>query len=275
MHALWWKVFKSLLISLGALMLLVGLVLVGANLWVLGSTRGLIEQELPMCSRERVGIVFGTSHWTRSGMRNPYFESRMVAAAHLVHSGRVHHLLLSGDNSTRYYNEPVTMWRDLRDRQVRDVDMTLDYAGFSTFDTLARARDVFGVERALLITQTWHLPRALFIGRALGLEVSGCAAVPGDPVTGLWRVKAREWLARVATLGDLYLWGREPYFLGPQEPIKIFPRRWQASWQASENRGEPRISASAFAVRKAHGSANGSLSNTLLSPAREGRGEGE
>lgn len=275
MHALWWKVFKSLLMSLGALMLLAALVLVGANLWVLGSTRGLIEQELSMCSRERVGIVFGTSHWTRSGVRNPYFESRMAAAAHLVHSGRVHHLLLSGDNSTRYYNEPVTMWRDLRDRQVRDVDMTLDYAGFSTFDTLARARDVFGVERALLITQAWHLPRALFIGRALGLEVSGCAAVPNGTVTGLWRIKAREWLARVATLGDLYLWGREPYFLGPLEPLKIFPRRWEASWQASENAGEPGVSASAFAVRKARGSANDSLSSTLLSPAREGRGEGE
>jgi len=271
MQALWWKVFKSLLMSLGTLMLLAALVLLGANLWVLGSTRGLIEQELPMCSRERIGIVFGTSHWTRSGVRNPYFESRMVAAAQLVHSGRVNHLLLSGDNSTRYYNEPVTMWRDLRGRQVRDVDMTLDYAGFSTFDTLARARDVFGVERALLITQTWHLPRALFIGKALGLEVSGCAAVPQGPVTGLWRIKAREWLARVATLGDLYLWGREPYFLGPMEPLKIFPRRWEAS----ETMGVRGVSASAFAMRKAHGSASDTLSSTLRSPAREGRGADE
>lgn len=223
MHRPFWKVFKAVLMSLGALALLAALLFALANLYVLGRTQGKIEDELASCGSEPVGIVFGTSHWTRSGARNPHFEGRMGAAAHLIHLGRVDHLLISGDNSTRYYNEPVTMWRDLRGRDVRDEDMTLDYAGFSTFDTLARARDVFGVERALLITQDWHLPRALFIGEALGLEVRGCAA-PERATDGLWRLKLREWVARVATLGDLYLWEREPHFLGPLEPLQIMPR---------------------------------------------------
>ena len=222
-----WTVFRSLLMTLGAVALLAALVIVVANLWVLSKTQARIEESLPMCRAERVGIVFGTSHWTRSGMRNPYFEARMSASARLIRLGRVDHLLLSGDNRTRYYNEPVTMWRDLRGREVADRDMTLDYAGFSTFDTLARARDVFGVERALLITQAWHLPRALFIADALGLEAMGCAA-PAEPVAGVWRLQAREWVARVATLGDLYLWGRSPHFLGPLEPLEIAPRSWEA-----------------------------------------------
>lgn len=227
MHALPWKLFKVLLMSLGALLLLATLLFVVGNLWVLGQTQARIERDLPLCGAQRVGIVFGTSHWTRSGVRNPHFDARMSASARLIRLGRVDHLLLSGDNRTRFYNEPVTMWRDLRGRHIRDEDMTLDYAGFSTFDTLTRARDVFGVESALLITQAWHLPRALYIADSLGLEVTGCA-VPSRPVRGVWRLQAREWIARVATLGDLYLWGREPYFLGPLEPLEIAPRSWEA-----------------------------------------------
>jgi SanA protein len=223
--------------TLGGAALLAALLFVVANLWVLGQTHARIEQELPLCGAERVAIVFGTSHWTRSGVRNPYFDARMSASARLVRLGRVDHLLLSGDNRTRFYNEPITMWRDLRGRQVSDGDMTLDYAGFSTFDTLSRARDVFGVERALLITQAWHLPRALFIADALGLEATGCAVPPPSrQVSGEWRLQAREWLARVATLGDLYLWGREPYFLGPLEPLEIAPRTWEA-WHLPAGEG--------------------------------------
>ncbi|GAA0630745.1 outer membrane permeability protein SanA [Halomonas beimenensis] len=221
-----------MLMSLGALALLATLLFVGGNVWVLAETRGRIDHRLETCRPERVGIVFGTSHWTRRGTRNPHFEGRMQAAAWLLLEGRVAHLLLSGDNSTRYYNEPVTMWRDLRGRQVPDAAMTLDYAGFSTFDTLARARDVFEVDEALLITQSWHLPRALFIARALGLETRGCAA-PERPSEGTLWLRAREWVARVATLGDLYLWGREPHFLGPQEPLEILPEAVNAAGASS------------------------------------------
>ncbi|WP_254783144.1 SanA/YdcF family protein [Halomonas caseinilytica] len=222
--------------SLGGGTLLAMLLFLAVNLWMLTSTRSRIDLELSQCQPERVGIVFGTSHWTRSGARNPHFEGRMRAAASLVHDGRVAHLLLSGDNSTRYYNEPVTMWKDLRGRNIPDAVMTLDYAGFSTFDTLARARDVFAVKRALLVTQSWHLPRALFIADALGIEARGCAA-PERPSDSTLRLRAREWVARVATLGDLYLWGREPHFLGPMEPLEITPRRGpvSASGAASED----------------------------------------
>ncbi len=229
-----WKACRGLLMTLGAAALLAALLFVAANLWVLGRTHSRIEQTLPMCGGERVGIVFGTSHWTRSGVRNPYFDARMSASARLLRLGRVDHLLLSGDNRTRFYNEPVTMWRDLRGRQVADADMTLDYAGFSTFDTLVRARDVFGVEEAVLITQAWHLPRALYIADAVGLEVTGCAVPsPSRRFSGEWRLQAREWVARVAILGDLYLWGREPHFLGPLEPLEVAPPFWEA-WLVPE-----------------------------------------
>ncbi|ERL51325.1 SanA/YdcF family protein [Halomonas huangheensis] len=227
--------FKRLLLVAGSLVLLLAVILVAANLWVVSSTRERIAA-LASCPPQRIGVVFGTSHWTRSGERNPHFEGRMQAAAELMRDRRLEHLLVSGDNATRYYNEPITMWRDLRERGVRTVDMTLDYAGFSTFDTLVRARDVFGVEKAVLITQAWHLPRALFIADALGIEAVGCAA-PQLPADAMWLLLIREWMARVATIGDLYLWQREPRFLGPKEPLQIVPLIKVAADQPSS--GEP------------------------------------
>ncbi|WP_043487903.1 SanA/YdcF family protein [Halomonas halodenitrificans] len=238
-----WRILRAILMMLGTVALLAIVILLGANFWMLGQTGERIEHDLSQCRVERVGIVFGTSHWTRSGHRNPYFEARMSASAHLLRLGRVDHLLLSGDNRTLSYNEPITMWRDLLGREVPEAAMTLDYAGFSTFDTLARARDVFGVERALLITQAWHLPRALFIAESLGIEAQGCAVVE-HKAGGQWRLAAREWLARLATLGDLYLWGRKPHFLGPREPLDIRSREEleaeQPGWSAHTSLGQER-----------------------------------
>lgn len=209
---------RQLLMLLGACLLLAVLVWVAGNLWVLARSAPYIEAGMSHCRPQRIGVVFGTSSWTRTGVRNPHFNARMQTAAQLVQNGQVDHLLLSGDNRTRAYNEPREMWRDLSARGVASERLTMDFAGFSTFDTLARARDVFQVNQALLITQRWHLPRAVYIARVLGMQVSGCVAGAGA-VDGEWRLRLRESLARVAALGDLYLWGREPHFLGPAEPV--------------------------------------------------------
>jgi len=191
---------------------------VGLNLWVVMATHDRIATSPLTCQSREVGIVFGTSHGLVGGGSNPHYQARLDTAAQLYRLRRVSNLLLSGDNRTRYYNEPMTMWRDLRVRNVPQEFMTLDYAGFSTFDTLVRAHKVFGVDEAVLVTQPWHLPRALFIADALGLEAVGCPAISERQPPGL-KLMMREWLARAATVGDLYLWGRKPRFLGPQETL--------------------------------------------------------
>lgn len=220
MHGLLLRYAKWFLMSLGAMLLLATLLFIAGNFWVLASTARFIDDNINECRPTDVAIVFGTSHWTRSGFRNPYFHSRMRTSAQLIADQRVSHLLISGDNRTQSYNEPRAMWRDLSRRGVPADQLTMDFAGFSTYDTLVRARDVFQLDNALLVTQRWHLPRAIFIGRALGMDVTGCAA-DDEAAAGEWRLKLREWVARVATLGDLYVWGREPYFLGPAEPIDV------------------------------------------------------
>lgn len=221
MHSTIITYFKRILVSLAALLLLATLLFIAGNFWVVASTARYIDHPLQTCHPTDIAIVFGTSHWTRSGLRNPHFYARMRTAAGLVEEGRVQHLLLSGDNRTHAYNEPRAMWRELHRRGVPAHKMTMDFAGFSTYDTLARARDVFQLDHTLLVTQSWHLPRAVFIARALGLEVRGCIAEE-ERVAGEWRLIIREWVARVATLGDLYLWGRAPYFLGSPEPIDVY-----------------------------------------------------
>lgn len=216
------RLLKGLLKTLFAAALLLAVGVVVINLWIFHKTHARIEHEVPLCVSQPVGLVFGTAQWLRKGGPNPYYQARMETSAELLRLNRIQHLLLSGDNRTRYYNEPISMWRSLRHRNVDDKVMTLDYAGFSTFDSVVRAKEVFGADRLMLISQGWHLPRALFIADALGIEATGCA-VPNDGIEGEWRLRLREWLARAATFGDLYFWGRQPYFLGPFEPIRVSP----------------------------------------------------
>ncbi|AOM01845.1 ElyC/SanA/YdcF family protein [Cobetia marina] len=218
------RVIKRAVMAMIGLLVVSLMIVVGLNLWVVMSTRDRIASSPLTCESREVGIVFGTSHGLVGGGRNPHYQARLDTAAQLYRLHRVSNLLLSGDNRTRYYNEPMTMWRDLRDRNVPQQFMTLDYAGFSTFDTLVRAHKVFGVDQAVLVTQPWHLPRALFIADVLGLDAVGCPAVSERRPAGL-RLMLREWLARAATVGDLYLWGRKPRFLGPAErlPTPVLP----------------------------------------------------
>ncbi|MCM2132073.1 SanA/YdcF family protein [Larsenimonas rhizosphaerae] len=213
------KKLAAVAIRATAWSLMTGLAILAAlNAWVILSTRDQIHTDILDCPPVPVGIVFGTSYGLRGGGANPHFHARMNTAAQLYRLGLVDHLLLSGDNRTRYYNEPRYMWRDLHRQKVPDSAMTLDFAGFSTFDTLVRAQQVFKVDQALLVTQSWHLPRALFIADQLGMNVQGCVAHADAPRLDV-EMRAREWLARAATVGDLYLWHRRPHFLGPTVPL--------------------------------------------------------
>lgn len=209
----WWR-----LVALTAFCLVL---LFSSNAWLVGTTSARVIQPEAGCSNNyEVALVFGTSQFLRSGRPNPHYYGRIDLAALLYHEGSVEHLLLSGDNRSLYYNEPAKMRNDLLERGVPLEAMTLDSAGFSTFDSLKRSRDVYGLHELLLITQGYHLPRALFIADHLGLLASGCAA-KGPSWDAMRKVWFREIAARLKTLGDLYLWQREPRILGDPQPINL------------------------------------------------------
>ena len=164
----------------------------------------------------RVGIVLGTAPRVRGG-KNPFFERRLDAAAALFRAGKVRCLLVSGDHGTRYYDEVDAMRRGLVLRGVPAKSIALDHAGFRTLDSLVRARKVFGVGSAVVVTDGFHLPRALYLAQQNGIEAVGLSSAEVSTRLAPWPA-TREVGARVLVLLDC-LFGRQPRFLGPKEPL--------------------------------------------------------
>ena len=165
-----------------------------------------------------VAIVFGAGLW-RDGSPTPVLRDRVATAAELYLSGKVETLLMSGDNRTIEYNEPGAMRAYAKQLGIPDEAIVLDYAGRRTYDTCYRAWDIFDVNEAILVTQGFHLPRALYICRALGVPAVG---VPADQreyrrrSMNYWKV--RELIATLVAFWEVNISHPVPV-LGNPEPI--------------------------------------------------------
>jgi SanA protein len=171
-----------------------------------------------------VAIVFGAGLW-RDGSPTPVLRDRVAAAAELYFAGKVERLLLSGDNQYIDYNEPGAMRLYALELGVPDEALVLDYAGRRTYDTCYRARDIFGVSDAILVTQNFHLPRALYICQTLGLNAVGVSAdrrIYRPRSLAFWNL--REVPATLAALWEVHVSKPVPV-LGDPEPI--FPMEAQ------------------------------------------------
>ncbi len=123
----------------------------------------------------RVAIVFGASVYS-NGLLSPMLEDRVKTALWLYRAQKIDRILVSGDNRTLNYNEPKAMQDYLLRHSVKAEDVVVDYAGRSTYETCLRAREIFGLRRALLVTQKFHLPRALYLANKLGIDAYGVVA---------------------------------------------------------------------------------------------------
>ena len=151
------------------------------------------------------------------GSPTPMLASRISRSVELYETGWADKLLMSGDNSREDYNEVGTMEAEAIAQGVPQEDIVTDHAGFSTYDSLYRARDIFGAERVVIVTQAYHLSRALYLAEALGLEAWGVAAAPRNDAGQIGR-DFREILAR----DKAFLWAilqPEPKFLGDPVPL--------------------------------------------------------
>jgi SanA protein len=168
-----------------------------------------------------VAVIFGAG-LTRSGQPTAILKDRVETGAQLYFAGKVQKLLMSGDNRYLNYNEPEAMRQYAMSLGVPSSAIVLDYAGRRTYDTCYRARAIFGLGSVLLVTQGFHLPRALFLCDALGLQASGVEANNHrywPPLLFIWNM--REQLATVGAFLDVYISRPEPV-LGIPEPI--FPQ---------------------------------------------------
>jgi SanA protein len=175
-----------------------------SNLWIVRSTRSKVFSDLNKVPHHRIALVLGTSHKTSKGDPNPFFEKRIETAAELYNKGKIDHLILSGDNRTIYYNEPMAMLKALLKRGVPASAITLDYAGLRTLDSIVRCKKVFGQNKFIIITQPFHSYRALFISNYH--DINAIAMVAEEPDFDYSaKVRIREYLARTKAVLDLYV----------------------------------------------------------------------
>lgn len=200
--------------------LMVILIVGACNIWIVKSTEEKVYSDLALLPDHRIALVLGTSHRSAGGGPNPFFQKRIEMAAMLYSMGKIDHFILSGDNSTRYYNEPVEMKKALIMQGVPASAITLDYAGLRTLDSVVRSKKIFGQDKIIIITQPFHSYRALFISRYYDMDA--VAMVAGDPETErTFKVRLREYLARTKAVLDLYVFKTDPRFLGEKEEIII------------------------------------------------------
>jgi SanA protein len=204
---------------LGTFLLILVIISV-CNIWIVKSTEANVYSDLEELPDHRIALVLGTSHRSVGGGPNPFFQNRIEMAAMLYSMGKIDHFILSGDNSTRYYNEPAEMRKALIKKGVPASVITLDYAGLRTLDSVVRSKKIFGQNKILIITQPFHSYRALFISRYYDMDA--VAMVADDPdLEQTFKVRLREYLARTKAVLDLYIFKTDPRFLGEKEEIII------------------------------------------------------
>ncbi len=200
--------------------IVVSLFILGSNVWVVYSTKDKILRDYKNLPDSSVVLVLGTSNKLSNGLPNPYFEERINAAATLYRQGKAIHFLLSGDNRSRYYNEPEEMRKALIKAGVPERVITLDYAGLRTLDSIVRSKEIFGQSRLIIVTQPFHCYRALFISRYYNIDAVALL-FDGNSENAIVRVNIREWFARAKAVLDLYILKTVPHHLGDIEPLEL------------------------------------------------------
>lgn len=188
--------------------------------WISGSTKDRITQNIHEVSETPVALVLGTSSQMSDGRTNLFFKYRLQAVAKLYKARKIKKILLSGDNSKIYYNEPADMKKTLVKMGVLGKDIVLDYAGFRTFDSVVRAKKVFGQKKILIVSQEFQLHRAIFIADNFDIQAEGFVAKTPSYFYSS-KTFAREILARVKCTLDCYFLNTKPKFLGKKEIIDL------------------------------------------------------
>lgn len=205
-------------IALVLLIIAVGSILL-SNILIVTTTEDYVFADIHALPDHRVALVLGTSHKTSGGGPNPFFEKRIETAAELYRLGKIDHFIVSGDNRSRFYNEPLAMQRALIKLGVPSSAITLDYAGLRTLDSIVRCKEIFGQDRITIITQPFHSYRALYISHYY--DIDAVAMVTDEPdIEDSFKVRLREYLARTKAMLDLYILKTAPRFMGEKEQLK-------------------------------------------------------
>lgn len=192
-------------------------ILIITNLVIIKDSKSSIVQSIKEAPTAPVAIVLG-SYVRKGNIAPPIMEDRLDTGIELYRMGKVKKLLLTGDSRRVNYDEVDTMRKYVFAKGIPPQDVFLDHTGFSTYDSIYRARDVFEVKNAIIVTQKFHLARAVYTARILGINAVGIAADRRHYVDALLN-ETREILARTKAFIELNLVHPLPKFLGPRIPI--------------------------------------------------------
>jgi vancomycin permeability regulator SanA len=211
-----WKRYL-LFIGLGcfAIIFAIALVIGGLSEWMVRAESNNIFEQVDAVPPAPVALVLG------AGPATDYFNYRLDAAVQLYHAGKVKHFLVSGEGQAAdpHGSETALMRQGLIKRGIPAAAITRDDYGFRTLDSIARARRIFQLKSVIIVSQGFHLPRALYLAKEWNLNAVGFAAP--DPGGDFYHSYIREWLARVKALLDVLILHTEPQTLGPTTPIDL------------------------------------------------------
>lgn len=191
-----------------------------SNIYIKQSTKSAIYNSTKNIPNNNVGLILGTSRYTYRGTTNLFFKYRIQAAVELYTTGKIKHIIVSGDNSVSSYNEPREMRKALISAGVNANSITLDYAGFRTLDSVVRCKKVFSQNKFTIISQQFHIERAIFIAKKYDIDAIGYAAkTPSEEYST--KTLIREYFAKTKAVLDLYVLHTKPKFLGKKETITL------------------------------------------------------
>ncbi|KAB2638172.1 MAG: vancomycin high temperature exclusion protein [Verrucomicrobia bacterium] len=188
-----------------------------ANITAMWAAHGCLFDEVGALPKIRVGLVFGTTSRV-NGLENLYFRYRIDAAEKLWKAGKLDTLIVSGDNSSKYYNEPGKMKQALIERGIPAGRIVCDFAGLRTLDSVVRAKEIFGLHSIVFISQRFQNERAIYLAQVNGMHAIGFNARDVETHAGL-KTQLREIGARLRMFLDVHLLGTRPRFLGHKIPL--------------------------------------------------------
>lgn len=193
-------------------------IIIACNFAIEMASKGKTYDNIEEIPKNKVGMVLGTSNRLIGGTSNPYYTNRINATIVLFKAGKIDYVLVSGDNGTPYYNEPINFKKDLIKGGIPENRIFLDYAGFRTLDSVVRAKLVFGLEHVTIISQNFHNKRAIYLAEKKGLKAIGFNA-KNLPIKQGLKVEVREYFARVKVFIDLAL-NTQPKYYGEHISIE-------------------------------------------------------
>lgn len=182
-----------------------------------------IYKDIKKIPKKRAALLLGTSKYLKGGGKNYFYTYRIEAVVALWKAKKIDAIVVSGDNSTKYYDETTTMYKDLIKAGIPKKYITKDHAGLRTLDSIVRARAIFDLDDYIIVSQEFHLKRALYIAHEKGQKAIGFAAKDIKNTPTAQKMETREFFAGIKAFFDLKVLMTEPKFYG--EKVKVNYRK--------------------------------------------------